>query len=79
MNMDKAAAAVFAKFQAGEVLVHVSNPAGDGKIQSYLRANARIVSEEYLENQVIIEAKIGKSQLAGLKRLKPFEIKILEA
>ena len=79
MNLDEAAATVLAKFQAGEVLIRVSNRLGDGRVQSFLRAKARIISEEYLDNQVVIEAKLGKSQLAGLKRLKPSEIEILGA
>ena len=51
--------------------------AGKGKVQSFLRANSDIESEEYNDSEVVIKARIGKSQLPALKRLGPDEIEIL--
>lgn len=79
MNLDKAAEAVLGRYKGGEVVVRVRSHMASGKVQSYIRANGQIISEDYQGNHVLIEARLGKSQLPGLKRLKPEELDILES
>ncbi|MCK5174921.1 MAG: GTPase HflX [Planctomycetes bacterium] len=77
-NLDTIAAAVMQKYQGGQVTVQVTVNAANGKLQNYLRANAKIIKEEYKENNVKIKAKLGKNQLIQLKKLKPKSIDIIE-
>lgn len=43
----------------------------DGKVRSFLQGHGTIISEDYNEDGVVLEAHLGKRQLPGLKRLKP--------
>ena len=79
MNLDKLAQAVLAKFRGGEVLVRVNCSAGNGKVQSFLRANAAILEREYLDSSVTIKARLGKNQLGLLKRLRPKGLEVVES
>ena len=71
-------AAVMEKYQGGQITIEVTANAANGKIQSYLRANAKIIKENYKENTVEIKAKLGKNQLIKLKKLKPKSLEIIE-
>jgi GTP-binding protein HflX len=68
--------AVMDRYQGGMVRVVVVSPMSRGKVQSFLRANAEIIHEEYMESSVKIEARIGKNQIADLKRLGPETLEI---
>ena len=78
MNLDKLAQAVLEKYKKGEVLVRLTCHPGNGKVQSYLQANARILKREFTDDTVLIEARLGKTQLPALKRLSPRQLHILE-
>jgi GTP-binding protein HflX len=78
MNLEEVAEAVAVKFKGGEVVVRIVCDAGRGKIQSFIRANGRIVSEKYSDNTVEIEARLGRNQLPLLERLRPGELEIVE-
>jgi len=71
LNLDTVADAVFAKYKGGDADITVTCHAGDGKVQSFLRAHSQIESEEYQGSEVIIKTKIGKSQLPALKKICP--------
>jgi len=71
LNLGKVAAAVLAKYKGGDADITVRCHASQGKVQSFLRAHAEIQSEEYEESEVIIKARIGKSQLPGLRKICP--------
>ena len=75
MNLEALHQAVLEKLRGMEVTVYVTNSAGDGRVQSFLRANGTILSEEYLDGTVEIEARLGRNQLPFLKRLKPITLK----
>jgi GTP-binding protein HflX len=78
MNLDVVARTVLAKLRGSELLVEVNCSAGNGKVQHFLQANAKIVELEYLDNTVQIKARLGKNQLSLLKRLKPKQLQIIE-
>ena len=78
MSLDKVAEAVLAKYKCGEVLVRINCSAGNGKVQSFLQANAEILNREYLDSSVAIEARLGKSQLPTLERLRPRKVEVLD-
>ncbi len=76
MNLDKVADAVFAKYKGGDVEITVTCHAGEGRVLSFLKAYAEIKTEEYEESEVVIKAKIGKSQLPGLRKICPDGIEL---
>jgi len=56
----------------GEILrLRVVGPMSDGRIRNYLRAHGEILTEDYADTTVTIEAQLGRRQLPGLERLKP--------
>ncbi|MCF7955824.1 MAG: GTPase HflX [Phycisphaerae bacterium] len=76
LNMDKVAGAVLAKYKGGDADITVRCHAGDGRVLSFLRAHTEIQSEEYEDSDVVIKAKIGKSQLPGLRKICPDGIEV---
>jgi len=77
MGLVKLHDAVLEKYHGGTVIVQVTSPQSNGKVQSFLRANAVIISEKYIDSSTIIEAQIGKNQLGRLKRLGAEAVTIL--
>jgi hypothetical protein len=47
-------------------------------VQSFLRTYGRVLKEQYRDGSVLIDAKLGRNQLTGLKRLHPENIEIVE-
>jgi GTP-binding protein HflX len=79
MGLVKLHDAVLEKYNGGTVMARVACSQSNGKVQSFLRANAAIINERYTDNSVIIEAQIGKNQLGQLKRLGAEEIEVLRS
>ncbi len=77
-GLEQLAAAVSAKYRGGEVLLRVTAPQANGKIQSFLRAHATVLNEQYLDSSVLIDARLGRNQLPNLHRLQPESIEIIE-
>jgi len=50
---------------------------GDGRAAHFLRCHGEVISEEYLDSQVILEVRLGKQQLPGLERLRPQSYEII--
>ncbi len=78
LNMELLCDAVLKRFRGGEVTVKVSHDASNGKVQSFLRASGRIISERYNDSEVSIEARLGKRQISLLKSLRPKRLEIQE-
>ncbi len=77
MDLDKVARIVLGRYRGGDVVVRVTTHMRDGRLQSYLRSSAEILSENYTDSHVIIEARLGKNQLHILKQHKPEDLQIL--
>jgi GTP-binding protein HflX len=69
LGLDKLAAVIEDKYKGSELLLKLQTSQANGKVQSFLRANGEIISENYSDNIVTIEAKLGKNRLADLKKL----------
>ena len=78
-GLDKLAEKIAETYKGAELLVRVSSPQSNGKVQSYLRAHGKIVSEQYLDGLVLIDAKLGQNQLPNLQRLHPDKLEIVES
>ena len=78
-GLEQLSEAVLAKYKGAIVLLRVSSSQSDGKVQSFLRAYGTIVKEHYLDGSVLIDARLGRNQLPGLKRLQPDKLQILQS
>jgi len=77
-GLDELSEAVIRHYKGEELLVRVKNRWVDGRVQSFLRAFGTILQERYLDGYVIIDAKLGRNQLPGLKQLYAESIELLE-
>lgn len=78
-GLEQLSEAVSAKYRGNEILLRVCSSQANGKVQSFLRAHGTIIKEQYLDSSVLIEARLGRNQLAGLQRLHPETIEILQS
>jgi GTP-binding protein HflX len=78
-GLQRLSEAVAAKYKGTELLLRVVGSQSNGKVQSFLRAYGTIINEQYLDGSVLIDAKLGRNQLANLKRLQPDTIEIVDA
>ena len=78
-GLEQLTEAVLAKYKGAIVLLRVSSSQSNGKLQSFLRAYGTIVKERYLDGSVLIDARLGRNQLPGLKRLQPDNLQILQS
>jgi GTP-binding protein HflX len=76
-GLDSLSEAVTAKYKGTELLLRITSSHSNGKVQSFLRAHGRIISEQYSESTVLIEAQLGRNQLPELQRLRPDSIEIV--
>jgi len=67
---------VSARVTGEKLHLRVVCPQSEGHIPSFLRAHGSIISEEYDDSVLTLEAYLGRRQLPNLQRLKPqiFEI-----
>ncbi len=68
---------ILEKYRGGELLLRVTSSQSNGKVQSFLRANGRILKEQYHDSSVLIDTRLGRNQLPALKRLHPDRLEIL--
>ena len=76
-GIDSLTEAVAGRLMGQTLHLRVACSQGDGRIPSFLRAHGSILSEEYLDSQLILEATLGSKQLGGLKRLGPGSCEVL--
>ncbi len=77
-GLEKLNEAVAARYRGAEILLRVASSQSNGKVQSFLRAHGQILNEQYQDSSVLIDAKLGRNQLADLKRLHPEAIQIVD-
>ena len=76
LGLDSLSSAICARYRGHSYCLNVTCSQADGKVQSFLRANAEILAEEYVEGVAKIRAILGRKLLPGLKRLHPDRIEI---
>ena len=77
-GLEHLAEAISIQYRGGEVLLRVTSSQSNGKVQSFLRAHGTIISEQYLDSSVLIDARLGRNQLPNLHHLHPESIEIVE-
>lgn len=78
MNLDIVAQRVLARYRGREIRVRVESTPGNGRLQSFLRAHGKVTREEYGEDKVVLEARLGAAQLPALKKLNGAAVTVLE-
>jgi GTP-binding protein HflX len=78
LNLDLLKAKVIEIYNGGMLFLRITANAGDGKIQSYLKANAEVLKQDYTDNTVVMDVRLGKNQLAELQRFKSAQIERLD-
>ncbi len=76
--MNELSEAVTSRYRGTELVLRVVSSQSNGKVQSFLRAHGQILSEQYQDSSVLIEARLGRNQLPELKRLHPEQIEIIQ-
>jgi GTP-binding protein HflX len=77
IGIDKLVATVVERVR-GEILrLRVVGPMADGRIRNFLQSHGEILTEDYTDTTVTIEAHLGRRQLPGLERLKPTGYEII--
>jgi GTP-binding protein HflX len=76
-GLEQLAEAILAKYRGSVLLLKVVSSQSNGRVQSYLRAYGRVLKERYRDGYVLIDARLGRNQLPGLKRLQPEKIEII--
>jgi len=79
LGLEQLSEAVSAKYKGSELLLRVSSTQSNGKVQSFLRAYGRVLKEQYRDGSVLIDARLGRNQLPGLKRLQPDRLEIVQS
>lgn len=77
-GLDQLAKAVLERHRGTELAVRVVVSQANGKVQSFLRAYGTLTGEKYEDGMVVIEARLGRNQLANLKRLHPDRLDMIE-
>ena len=77
LGLDRLSEVIAGKYSGDTVVVRVKVSQSNGKVQSFLRACGRIIEEQYLDGNVIIDARLGRKQVAGLQRLHPEGMEII--
>jgi len=70
--------AVCAKYRGEEVLLRVSSSQSNGKIQNFLQAHGAILERNYTDDRAIIDVRIGKNQMATIKKLGANAVEIVD-
>jgi len=78
-GLERLSEAVSAKYKGDELLLRVICSQSNGKVQSFLRTYGQILKEQYCDGSVLIDAKLGRNQLAGLKKLRPNKLEIVQS
>jgi len=78
LGVDRLKEAVAKRYRGDELLLRVSSLQSNGKVQSFLRAYGTAIKEQYSNGRVLIDARLGRKQLAQLKRLRPERLEVIQ-
>jgi GTP-binding protein HflX len=78
MNLDMLREKVLEIYTGGQVVLRITANAADGKIQNFIKANATVLNQQFTDNTIVVEVKLGKNRLTELERFKPEKIERIE-
>jgi len=56
------------------VVLRVTADVADGRIQSFINSSTTVLKQNFSDNTVIMDIRLGKNQLPQLQRFKPVKI-----
>ena len=74
MNLELLRHKVFEIYTGGQVVLRITANAADGKIQNFIKANAIILGQQFIDNTIVLDVRLGKNHLTELERFKPVKI-----
>jgi GTP-binding protein HflX len=78
LGLEQLGKQLMAKYKGSEVLLRVESSLSNGKVQSFLRAYGTVIKEQFHDGCILIDARLGRNQLVGLKKLGVTNIEIME-
>jgi len=78
LGLDELCRRVTQYYRGRDVVVRVLSSQANGKVQSFLRAHGQILSEQYIDSSVLIDARMGQKQLHELERLHPDRLEVIQ-
>ena len=78
LALDELHKAILAKCRGSEITVRLRYSQQNGRLYSFLHSHGTVLNEQYLDNSVVISARLGRNQLNELRRLHPEKIEIKE-
>ena len=64
-------------YRGAEVLIRVRAQQHNGQLQNFLRSHATVLSEQYIDSSVVIEARLGEKQIPELRRYGPESLELV--
>jgi hypothetical protein len=59
--------------------LRIAYPVSDGHIRNFIRAYGEVLSEDYQDSTVVLEAYLGTRQLPGLQHLRPTSYEVISS
>lgn len=78
-GIEQLTSAVLEQYRGGELTLRVTSSTANGRLQSFLRAKGTIIDEQYTNEHVCINTRLGSNQLAQLKSLGPENVEIVSS
>lgn len=78
LGLGELARKVVEQYKGREIVLRITTPHANGKVQSFLRTYGQILSEQYDEGEAILEVRMGKNQLPELERLRPEKLEVVQ-
>ncbi len=77
-GLEQLSAAVTDRLTGQQLHVRISCSPTDGRIRNFLRAYGSLISEDYQNEDVVLEAYLGSRQIPELQRLHPLSYEVVE-
>ena len=76
-GIDLLTEAVMIRLTGRHLHLRIAYPASDGRIRNFVRAYGQVLSENYQDSTVVLEAYLGTRQLPGLQYLRPTSYEVI--
>jgi GTP-binding protein HflX len=78
LGLDEMTRKVIQAYRGRDIVVRVTCSAGNGKVQSFLRAHGTVVDEQYTDCTVVLDVRMGHRQFPELERLHPDGLEVVQ-
>jgi GTP-binding protein HflX len=65
-------------YKGREIVVRVTCPCANGKVQSFVRAHGEVASAQYHDSTVVLDVRMGLKQFPDLERLHPDKLEVIQ-